>query len=314
MRRLALFAALALLPAMLLAAACGNGEADDDGRLRVVATIAPIAALAKEVGGEHIDLAVLVRPGIDPHDYELRIDDRKAIDRARVILRNGVGLDSFLDSSIRGAGKSVQVVTVSEGVRLRESHEVEEEEHSEGDGHNHEGADPHVWQSPQNAMVMVENIARTFAAADPENAAIYEQNATRYTETLRETDEEIRAIIDTIPEEHRKLVANHDAFGYFLDEYGLEFVGAVIPGMSTASEPSAKQIAQLEDTIRHEGVKAIFAEDSVDPRIARQLANDTGVKIVDDLYSDTLGPAGSGADTIHGMLLWNANRIAEALR
>jgi ABC-type Zn uptake system ZnuABC Zn-binding protein ZnuA len=143
---------------------------------------------------------------------------------------------------------------------------------------------------------------------------MYDGNALAYKAKLDSTKAQVQSIIDSIPAENRKLVTNHDAFGYFADAFGLEVVGAVIPSVSTNAEASAKDTAELLDTIRREHVKAIFAESSVNPKLARSLAQDAGVTIVDDLYGDSLGQPGSGADTVDGMLLANARKIAEALR
>ncbi len=125
---------------------------------------------------------------------------------------------------------------------------------------------------------------------------------------------QVQAIIDEIPAGDRKLVTNHDAFGYFAHAFGLTIVGAVIPSLSTESEPSAQDTAALLDLIARENVKAIFAESSVNPKLASTLAGDAGVTIVDDLYGDSLGQPGSGADTVDGMLLTNARKIADALK
>jgi zinc/manganese transport system substrate-binding protein len=184
----------------------------------------------------------------------------------------------------------------------------------DGHGHDHREFDPHVWHDPDNVKVMARNIAQALADADPENAAAYETNADAYEAVLDDMKAEIQALIDEIPEENRKLVTNHDAFGYFARAFGLEVVGAVIPSITTEAEPSARQAAALLDTIEREGVKAIFAEQSVGSGLAATLARDAGILIVDDLYGDSLGAPGSGADTVHGMLLWNAERISEALR
>src|SRR5690606_9590623 len=129
-----------------------------------------------------------------------------------------------------------------------------------------------------------------------------------------EVDAEIREIIDSISHENRKIVVNHDAFGYFAERYGLEVVGTVIPGLSTSAEPSAREIAELQETIRREGAKAIFAEEAIEPRVARRSAADTGVRVVDNLYGDSLGPDGSAAETLGGMLLTTAHKCAAALR
>ena len=290
----------------VVASACGDDQAaGSSGKLNVVATIAPTGALTRAVGGDLIELTVLAGSGVDPHEYELTVDGRKAIDRAKVIIRNGLEIDAFLDKAI-GENKA-KVVTVTDGLNLIDGDEAEKKA-------DPNAKDPHVWHDPLNDKAMVDVIAAALAKADSANAAAYMANATAYKAKLDETDRQVRALIDTIPAENRKLVTNHDAFGYFIRRYGLAFVGAVIPSQTTQAEPSAKDIAALVDLIRREKVKAIFAESSIDPKVARQIAKDTGVKIVDDLYGDSLGEPGSGADTIDGLLLANARKIVEALK
>ncbi len=284
---------------------CGNSTSSpdaSDGKLRVVATTVQIGALVREVGADKIDLVILVGPGVDPHDYEATTDDLKAIKASSVVFANGLGLDSFLAKAINSAGGKDKVVTVTDGVKLRSAQGTESEN------------DPHVWHNPENVKVMIDNIANALGKRDGANAAIYKANATAYNIVLDDTDRQIRSIIDSIPQANRKMVTNHDAFGYFIDRYGLTFVGAVIPGSSTQGETSPKDIANLTSLIRQEGVKVIFSENTVDPKVAREIAKDTGVRIIDDLYGDSLGEPGSGAETIHGMLLANAKRISEALK
>ncbi len=301
-RSLPSFASLLLAASMLpLLACCGEGPGGgpaSSGKLQVVATIAITGALAESVGGEFIELRVLVRSGVDPHEYELKSDDRKAISRASVILRNGLAIDAFLDKAI-GEQKTI-TTTVTDGLTLRK-----------GEGG---GDDPHVWHDPENDKAMIEAIVAAFAAADPPNAPAYRGNGDAAKARFDEADRQIRALIATIPAANRKMVTNHDAFGYFIERYGLTFVGAVIPSLTTQSEPSSKDIAALIDLIEKEGVKAIFSESSVDPKVAREIARDTNVRIVDDLYGDSLGEPGSGAETVEGMLLANAGKIAEALK
>ncbi len=303
-RRLAALFTLFALAATAFAG-CGGGDGEDGG-VKVVATTAQIGALAREVAGVTARVVTLIPPGVDSHDYEASTSDLKAIREATLLLRNGVGLDDFLDGAIESAGGKKTVVTVTAGIELHPG--AGEEPGASAD------MDPHVWHDPLNAKVMVANIAEALAVADPAHAEGYRANAAAYQATLDETDKQIRALIDGIPAANRKLVTNHDAFGYFIRRYGLTFVGAVIPSTSTQAEPSAKDIAALVDLIRKENVKAIFAESSVDPKVADQIAKDTGVKIVDDLYGDSLGEPGSGAETVHGMLLANARKIAEALK
>ena len=305
----------ALLVALAVTAACGDDEGEGNGaaaRLPVVATIATLAALVQEVGGDRIALTTLAGAGVDPHDYELRASDRRAIDDAKVVFRNGAGIDAFLDRALDESDP--KVVTVTEGLALRASED--DHGHEAGDDHDHDHGeyDPHVWHDIDLNKAIVDRIAAALADADPTNAATYRARADAYKATLDATDAEIRRLLEAIPAEKRKVVMNHDSMRYFLDRYGLEVVGAVFPTLDTRGEPSARQVARLIDTIRKEGVAAILAEGSVDPKIAAEIAKDTNIPIVEGLYGDSLGPAGSGAETIHGMLLANARMIAEALR
>jgi ABC-type Zn uptake system ZnuABC Zn-binding protein ZnuA len=311
---------------LVAAVACGDddgdsasaGEGAQQDRIAVVATTVQIEAITREVGGDRINLDGIVPAGADAHEFEPVASDLAAIDNADVILRHGAGLDEWLDDTL-DANSDAPVITVTGGITFEEpalEHADEEGEEAEGEeeGHDEEGLDPHVWHDPENVKVMTANIAAALAEADPENAATYQANADAYEAKLDATKAEVQAIIDEIPEENRKLVTNHDAFGYFARAFGLQIVGAVIPSSSTEAEPSAQETAELLDTIEREGVKAIFAESSVNPALAETLARDAGITIVDDLYGDSLGDPGSGAETVDGMLLTNARKIAAALK
>jgi len=291
--------ALLAVTTAIFAAGCGNATEEDDARLRVVATIAPVGALTQAVAGDTVRLDILVRAGVDPHEYELKANDARAVAKAQVILRNGLGTDAFLDKALKDS--KALVVTLTDGLALRLEDGVA-------------SRDPHIWHDPRNDIAMVDTIVKALSAADPAHAAIFEANGRAYQERLHTVDREVQAIIDTIPMANRKMVTDHEAFGYFAARYGLTVVGSVIPGASTGVEPSAGEIATLVETVRREGVHAIFAESSVDPKVARRVAEETGMKVVDDLYGDSLGSPGSGADTIDGMLLSNARKIADALK
>ena len=273
-----------------------------EAKLKVVATTVQITALAREVGGDKIQLRGIIPAGADAHSFEPVPSDLVAIESAALVLRHGIGLDDWLDPTIQ-AGAKARVVTVTDGITVQQG----EEGGSTSD-------DPHVWHDPDNAKRMVDDIAAALDAADPANKTTYDANAVAYKQKLDVTKAQVQAIINEIPPENRKLVTNHDAFGYFARAFGLTIVGAVIPSVSTEAEPSAQDTAALLDTISREHVKAIFAESSVNPKLAEQLARDANVKIVDDLYGDSLGEPGSGADTLDGMLLANARKIADALK
>lgn len=296
----ALPAALGLALLLLSGACAGNGSDSGHG-IRVVATTSQVGALTRQVAGDRVTLTVLIGPGVEAHDFEADVGQVRKIHDADLILRNGIGLDDFLDGLIEGNAKGT-VVTVTEGVKVAKGAEDAGED------------DPHVWHDIGNAQQMTLRIAEALAEADPGNASAYDKAAREYLTTLDETDREIRALLDPIPAGQRKMVTNHDAFGYFIRRYDLEYIGAVFPASGPTSQPSAGDIARLEDLIQEEGVRAIFAEAELDAKVARQISLDTGVRIVDDLYADSLGEPGSGADTVHGMLLSNARKIAEALR
>jgi ABC-type Zn uptake system ZnuABC Zn-binding protein ZnuA len=291
------FVALAVV--LSLVAARQSRAAD---RLKVVATTAQIAALTSAVAGDLIELKGLIPAGVDPHEFEPTASDLVAVEGATLVLRHGIGLDDWLDRTLK-AGKRATVATVTRGLRLQKGEE---------DGKMVD--DPHVWHDPANAKKMVDNIAAALVRVDLAHKTDYETKATAYKKRLDEARVQVQAILNEIPVGSRKLVTNHDALGYFAQAFGLRTVGAVIPSVSTQAEPSAGETAKLLQTIRREKVKAIFAESNVNPKLAETLAKEAGVKIVEDLYGDSLGPAGSGAETVEGMWLANARKIADALK
>lgn len=302
---------LSIIPLGLLSACGDDDDAASSDKPNVVATTVQITALTRAVAGDKIDLTDIIPAGADAHEFEPTASDLTAIEGADLILRHGIGLDEWLDDTL-SANSDADVVTVTEGISPRKGEE---------DGELVD--DPHVWHDPANDKEMVNNIAVALTRIDPSNTRYYEENASAYKQKLDATKTQIQEIIAEIPLPDRKLVTNHDAFGYFAQAFGLEIVGAVIPSVSTDTEPSAQQTAELLDTIEREHVKAIFAESSVNADLAAQLASDAHVKIVDDLYGDSLGdpcPVDEGQpppdcpDTIHGMLLANARKIADALK
>jgi ABC-type Zn uptake system ZnuABC Zn-binding protein ZnuA len=286
--------------AALLAAGCSGsgGAGDGDGRgdgLRVVATTTQVADLAANVGGDRVRVTSLLKPGIDAHDYEPSPADIDAIARADLVVQNGVGLEEWLGDTIESSGFAGPVVDASQGVRLRQV-----------DGE----ADPHIWQDPGNARRMAANIERGLAAAEPADASAFAANLAAYTKELEALDAEVERQIDSLA--NTKVVTNHDAFGYYLDRYGLELVGSVIPSFDTSAELSGRDIRDLVAKIKATGVKAIFSETSLPPRAAETIGREAGVKVVvgdDALYGDALGPPGSDGDTYLKMIRHNTATI-----
>jgi ABC-type Zn uptake system ZnuABC Zn-binding protein ZnuA len=300
-RRVAVVAACL---AALLTAGCsgaGSGGAGDDAGegLAVVATTTQVADFARNVGGDQVQVTSLLKPGIDAHDYEPSPADIDAIAHADLLVRNGVGLEAWLDDIIESSGYRGPVVDASQGVRLRQA-----------DGE----ADPHIWQDPGNARLMAANIGRGLAGAAPGQAAAFEANLAAYTRQLRALDAEVERQTDSLA--NRKVVTNHDAFGYYLDRYRLELVGTVIPSFDSSAELSGRDVRDLVARIRATGAKAIFSETSLPPKAAETIGREAGVRVVvgdDALYGDALGPPGSDADTYLKMIRHNTATIVSNL-
>lgn len=300
---------LAVATAIALAGCDGGApRAVESDKLNVVATTTIVGDVARQVGGDAINLTVLLRPGIDPHSYEATPRDVATVAAARVVLANGAGLETFLASLLQNAGSQAEVVVLSEGIDLREL-----EPHKGAAEHQHEGMDPHVWTDPNNVRVWTKNIEAAFCRLDPQRAGTYKANAEAYRAQLAELDAWVREQVAQIPEANRKLVTDHMTFGYLADRYGLEQAGAILPGFSTLAEPSSQEMAQLVDTIRQQNIKAVFVGSTVNPSLAQRIANDTGTQLV-TLYTGSLTAPGGDADTYIAYTRHNVSAIVEALR
>jgi ABC-type Zn uptake system ZnuABC Zn-binding protein ZnuA len=286
---------------LFVLAACS--PAADVGTPRVVATTTQVGQIAGELGGDAIALTTLLAPGVEAHDFELTPDAAGIIERSEVILKSGAGLESWLDDALETIGGEDRVRDMSQGIELRTIDEGGIQE-----------TDPHYWLAGPNAIVMVNNVRDALVAVAPDAAAEIRSRADAYVERLETADAEVRQLMESIPEERRGIVTNHDALGYFIEEYGLRFVGSVFPAVDVSAEPDPAQLADLADTIREAGVTAIFSESAVNPRLAEAIAAETGARVVDEvLYADSLGPPGSDGATVDGMLLHNGRVIHDAL-
>lgn len=273
----------------------------DGGPLPVVTTIGILADMVRHVGGERVAVDSLLPANVDPHEFEPTPQDVVRAESAKLIVQHGLGLDHWAEVIIASADSGAPVVTATDGIATL----------SAGQG----GVpDPHVWFDPRRAKVMIENIANGLIAADPAGEAAYRARSDAYQAELAALDTAIAAAVDTIPPARRKLVTSHDALGYYADRYGLTIVGTVIPGLDTSAEPSAAELTKLIATIKEQQVPAIFAENTTSPALSERLAAEAGVRVVDTLYTDSLGPAGSGADTYLGLLRTDTEIIVGALR
>jgi ABC-type Zn uptake system ZnuABC Zn-binding protein ZnuA len=293
-RRPILLAAL-LAATTTLVGGCKGVSEPAGSRLRVVATTTQIGDFARRVGGDQVAVTQLLSPNTDPHEFEPSPKDVQAVAEASVVLEHGLGLDDWLDKVVANAGGSATRVVTTTDVSRRP------------------GGDPHVWLDPDNAKAMVSTIEQALSAADPSEAAGYRDRAVAVRAEITALDVELAAKLRPIPPDRRKIVTDHDAFGYFAAHYEITVVGTTIPSLSTAAAPSAKQLTELSATIRRENVRVVYAEASIDPRVERALADEAGVRLGPPLYGDALGPADGPAGTYAGMMRTNMDAIVAGI-
>ena len=278
----------------------GNAEAQPaSGQpLRVLATTTQIQDFVRNVGGHRITVIPIMQGDEDAHEFQPTAADARAVADADVIFANGVDLETWFDRLARNARGGVPIVKLGEvsGITLRPG----DESASLGD--------PHVWFDPTNAQRMVVGIRDTLKRVDPAGQSTYDENTANYASQLDQLDRDIMAQWAAVPVDQRKLVTNHEAFGYYVSRYGITFVGSVLP-ISTDAEPSAAETLKLIQDIRAQNVRAIFTESSINPRLAEQISQQTGVRIFSNLYGDSLGKPGSEGDTYLKMMRFNTQTV-----
>ncbi|EGP08760.1 zinc ABC transporter periplasmic-binding protein ZnuA [Bradyrhizobiaceae bacterium SG-6C] len=271
--------------------------------LNVVATFSILGDFAKNVGGDRVSVTTLVGPDSDTHVYTPTPADAKKIADAKLVIVNGLGLEGWLPRLVKSSGGKAVTVVATKGIAARK---IE-------DGHSHDpsDADPHAWQSVPNAKIYVANIREALIAADPAGADAYKANAAVYLANLDMLDREIREAVAKIPPERRSVISTHNAFGYFGAAYGIKFIAP--QGVSTESEPSARDIAAIISQIKKQKIPAVFLENVSDPRLMRRIAAETGANIGGTLYSDSLTGEKGPAPTYIDMVRHNIKALTSAL-
>jgi len=305
--------------ALLLAACGGSSEstAQPADGLAVVATTSVLGDVVRNVVGDAATVEVLMGPGSDPHEFQPSARQAESIRTADLVVAVGLGLEEGLIDVIEAEGANVlELADMLDPIPFAEHGEETEADEGahpeEEDELGHGGEDPHFWQDPTRVATAADLIAERLAGIDASTDWV--ANADAYADELRTVDAEIEQELAAIPEDRRKIVTNHEAFGYFADRYGFEIIGVVIPGGSTLAEPSASDLADLVAELEEEGVTAIFAENTNPSALADAVAAELGTEVqVYELYSDSLGEPGSVADTYVGMIESNAATILEAL-
>ncbi|MBZ0305559.1 MAG: zinc ABC transporter substrate-binding protein [Anaerolineae bacterium] len=318
----------------------GAAQAQDEP-LKIVASFSILADVVQNVAGEKAEVTSLIPPGTDPHAFQPTPQEIAQLAEADVVFINGVNFEEGLIEVIENAGEEVNIVVVSQCVKIlsdevsgeaEDSNEIEtlcnshhaqivgeplqdnllytmKCEHHEDE---HGSCDPHVWTNPKNVMLWTFFIRDSLIQLDPANTDLYFMNAAAYIEQLQTLMQEIEPQLAAIPEENRVLVTNHETLGYLAAAYDFEIVGAVIPGSSTLAEAGAGDIARLIDLIEENEIQAIFAENTVNADLAQQVADETGIQFY-TLYSDSLSQADGPASTYLDYLRYNVQTIVSAL-
>ena len=266
------------------------------GPLKVVASFSILGDLVRNVGGDRVEVATLVGPNSDAHVYSPTPADAKKIADARLIVINGLGFEGWLPRLVQSSGSKAKIVTASDGITpLRLGTD----------------ADPHAWQSVNNAKIYAANISMALTAADPAAAEQFMANTQAYLSKLDALDREVREAVAKLRPERRKVISTHNAFGYFAAAYGIEFIAPL--GVSTESEPSARDIAKIITQIKQAKIPAVFLENVTDPRLVRRISAETGAKVGGTLYSDGLTGEKGDAPTYIDMVRHNIKALTRAL-
>jgi len=305
------------LAALALAACSGGAGAPSTApggcrSLNVIASTSILGDVAGEAAGLPAGVEVLMPPGADPHSFQASASQVAAVREADLVVVNGLGLEEGLHTVLEeAAADGVAVVEAAAFVEALPLAAGDQGPAGEGE----EGAsDPHLWQDPRRMAQVAAGLGEAFAAADPACAGRRRAAAAGYRDRLLALDAEVEAALASIPAANRILVTNHHTLGYFADRYGFEVAGVIIPGGATLAEPSPADLAVLVSVLRASGVRAVFAENTRPASLAATLAAELGGDVVVvSLYTDSLGGAGTGADTYIGMMRTNAGRIAAAL-
>ena len=316
MKKVAALIALAL--GALSLSACSTPTENTEG-LSIVATTTQVTEFTSTIVGSEGTVTGLIQPNQSAHSFDPSAKQLLQLSQADAVVMNGADLEPWLQDALDAANFSGEIIDASTGIELLAAGESEEDHagHAE-DEHNHGEGDPHVWTSPANAEVMVSNIAAGLSAlpeVTDQMKASFEANATGYNQQLTILDEWIVANFAQVPEAQRLLVTNHDAFTYFVDAYGITFLGSIIPSFDDNAEPSAAELDALIALIKDSGASAVFSESSISPKLAETIATEAGVKVYsgdDALYSDSLGVAGSAGETYIKATIHNVTKLMEA--
>jgi len=289
---------------LALTPAAARAQDKSQDRNKVIASFSILADLVRNVGGDRVDVGALVGPNGNAHVYAPSPADARKVADAKAVFVNGMGFEGWLDRLVKASGTKAKIVVVTKGVAPRRGG-------GHAHGHDHGKSDPHAWQSVANAKIYVANIRDALIAIDPASKTTYEANAAAYRGKLDALEREVKDAIAKLPADRRTVITNHDSFGYFGGAYGINFTAP--QGVSTEAEASAKDVAAIVRQIKRRKATAVFMENVTDPRLLKQIANETGAKIGGTLYSDALTDDTGGAPTYIDLIRHNLKQLADAL-
>jgi ABC-type Zn uptake system ZnuABC Zn-binding protein ZnuA len=319
-----------------------ENNSNQTGLPKVLAVESFLADITKNIAGSRLVIETLMPIGLDPHSFEPSPGDVAKIAESGILIINGSGFEEWLEDIITGANEKIIVVECSKGLENRIQDEggqlnsseqgvqvsgsvneggkdtvavvesVQEAGAENEAGHHHDG-DPHFWLDPNLVMVYVQNIRDALAKSDPQGKDLYNKNAEEYIDRLIELDTWIKEEVEIIPPDERLLVTNHESFGYYADRYGFKIIGTIIPNFSSASSPSAKEVSSLIEKIKAANVRGIFLETGSDSKIADQIAKETGINVVTELFTHSITEPGGPAPTYIEMMKFNTKTIVESL-
>ncbi len=292
---------LLLFILLLTLTSCGGEPASPSGKPApvILTSTTFLTDITRNIAGDRLTVESLLPIGADPHSYQPTPQDVTKISQSKLLIINGAGYEHFLEPLLENAGGEREIIEASAGTALRKD--------AQG------AADPHVWLDPNNVIVYVENIREALTHFDPDGAQVYETNADAYVRELKSLDTWIVEQVQQIPPEHKLLITNHEALGYFSERYGFTIAGTVIESFSSDASPSAQQMATLIDQIKSSGAPAIFLDASDNTTLAQQIAAETDVRVITDLHLESLTD-GAPAGTYIDMLKYNVTQIVNALK
>ncbi len=268
--------------------------------LKVVATFSILGDLAKQVGGDLVEVQTLVGPDGDAHTYKPTPRDSETLYGADLVVENGLGMEGWVSRLVSASGFKGVVVIASTGVMPRSM-----------DDEGNSITDPHAWQNISNARIYVKNITKALSEARPEQAAAFQKRAEAYDAELVKLDAWVKTEMNAVPDQQRKIITSHDAFGYFGAAYSVTFMAP--QGISTEVEPTATQVAKLVEQMKAEKVRRVFFENMASPKLVKQLAKDAGATVGQPVYSDALSHADGPAATYVAMFRHNVALFKDAM-